>query len=611
MLDQRGLLAHIDSTCKVKMNPELFARSDEDIIEALKKVILSCERNSRYFKIQICNFTVVDDYDEVNRILYDYYEDMSKSKAKSKRKDNAYGFININESDIRLLLVDYFVEVYTKPPKTSFPNAKPIPTEEHFRVVIMVPRIVNKYYFRINGITRSTLYQIVDGSTYNNSGTSSRIPNISFKIVFMALRVFRYFLDVPTHNGEIVHLSHYMCNCFNKTVSATKYILAKFGFYGAMEFMGFNGISITTEPNKDPDYYSFQKTENIYVNAPRYLVDNDITMQSFVATIYHSLVPGMDLNMAYDEFFWLRSIGGDFNGATANKMLQILDPDDITVTDTYGKGCSILDSFENIYDISTRESIRLPEEQKATMYHILRWIIREFNGLRKKDNLDLAVKKIRFSDHIASIYAMKVAKGIYRVADMNNKITTSTIRRAIRTDPAFLLTSISRSGLAPYCNIVSDMDSILALKFTYKGVAGLGEKDGDRSIPDIIRHIHPSHMGRVDLDSSSDGNPGITGTLSPFIQMDNNYFSTYDEPNTWDEKYAEVYDLYKKTTGLTEAITFREALLGESNEEQKEVVSEVAMAMKQIINPWVTANSGELYSPDEVDDELDLLSLLT
>jgi hypothetical protein len=201
-------------------------------------------------------------------------------------------------------------------------------------------------------------------------------------------------------------------------------------------------------------------------------------------------------------------------------MLYILEHKDngTIVHDTLEKGYSILDSFENIYDISTKESIRLPEEEKATMYHVLRWLIREFNKLRQKDNLDVSIKKIRFAEYIASLYAMKVARGIYRVADHNSKITCMSIKRAIRTDPMYLLNAISKSNLVNYRNMVSDMDSMLALKFTYKGIAGLGEQDNN-SIPEICRHTHPSHLGRLDLDNSSDTNPGITGTISPFTEL--------------------------------------------------------------------------------------------
>ena len=618
LMNQREFIAYFNKQHKIKMNPELFVRSDDDIIEELKKVILSCERRNKYFAIKVLGFSVVEDYAEITQILYDQFEISTRNKSKTKRKDNPYSAINLNDSDIKLLLVDYYVEVFNKPAgQINIFTSKPMPTEETFRVVIAVPRIIDRYYIKINGIMRSTLYQIVDGSTYNNSNTSSKIPNISFKIVFMAVRVFRYFLELTDINGNEVRLAMYMSNIFSKTVTACKYILAKFGFYGAQDFLGLQHIRLTNYPVNHPDFYCFNKCANtdhpsIYISAPKYLVDNDLMTQTFIASAYQSIIPGMKFKDVIDPKFWVRSLGGDFNNTQHEKMLTILEGNDNTVTDTFDKGNSILDSFENIYDISTKESIRLPEDQKATMYHILRWILREFNALRRKNNLDVSIKKIRFAEYIASIYAIKVAKGIYRVADQNNKITTAAIRKAVKTDPLFLLNSISKSNLVAYRNMVSDMDATVALKFTYKGIAGLGE-GSEKSIPITTRYIHPSHLGRLDLDASSDGNPGITGTISPFTTMYNKYFSAYQEPNTWEERYQEVYNNYKQAVGLKEVLTFREQVLGDSSEHEKlEMVSDIAASMRQIIP---NQQYGELLDLVCIDDPnegfVDALNLLT
>ena len=187
-MNQKELLAKVSREKRIPMNETLFARSDDDIVEELKKVILSCQRDNKYFKIQVVGFTVVDSFNEIQNILYKYYENASRNKSKFKKKDNQYAYINLNESDIRLLLVDYHIET----PMAVLEEER----VDDFRVIIAIPRIVDKYYFRINGITRSTLYQIVDGSTYNNANSNAKIPNITFKIVFMAARVFRYYLDV-------------------------------------------------------------------------------------------------------------------------------------------------------------------------------------------------------------------------------------------------------------------------------------------------------------------------------------------------------------------------------------------------------------------------------
>ena len=570
-MDQREIISEFIDKTKMKMNPELFDRSNEEIMQQLMDAIKSCERVGRYFSIKVKGFTVVDEYDEINRILFEYYERAYRNKTKAKRKDNRYEFINLNESDIRLLIVHYYIADKD--------------TSQDLDVIIAVPRIIDKYYFKIDGIMRSTLYQVVDGSTYNNSTSMSKSPSVTMKLVFMAVRVFRKYMELETINGDSVKSTYYTAFVFNKTVGALKYIFAKYGYYGTLDFLGITGIYISEYPEEREDWYSFKKGNNLFINVPKVLFDNDLMTQTVVSTIYSSIYEGIPINEFYNPTYWIRSIGADFNRVTGDKFIDIfINEDKTTVTDTFDKGRSVLDSFETIYDICTFKALKLKMEDKHDIYAVLRWMIREFNNLRLKDNLDISVKRIRFAEYVASLYVMKIARGIYRVADMNKRASIESIIRAIKTDPLYLLKSIVMSKMISYRNMVSDMDSMQALKFTYKGVSGLGES-GNKSIPDIYRAIQPSHIGRVDIDASSDGNPGITGTLNPFMDMHDGYFSDYEEPDTWREKYKQTLEDYQHARNLKEAMIFQEQLLGINNSETIEVLDDITCNMEQIINP--------------------------
>ena len=607
-MNQLEALSEFNKQYKVPFNQDLFVRSDDEVMDELQKVIKSCERtHNNYFRIEVKKFRVVDDYNEINQILFDYYEYLTRNKPKMKKKDNQYGFINMNETAIRLLIVTYHVSVNLKnnlsirPEDLASGKAK---SEDTFDVYIAVPRVVNRYYFLINGIMRSILYQIVDGSTYNNNYTNSKIPNISFKIIFMAARVFRYTINLlDEYTAQEIKLFNYRANIFNKTVCVCNYFLAKYGFEGAMNFLGINGIYITNKiPENDGRNYCFKKADNLYIIANRYLTDNDLVTQSMVSALYLCLIPGMDYRMAYTAEFWVRLLGGLFNRVSNEKFLQMFNGDS-TVADTYNKGLSILDSFENIYDESTKEDLRLKEESKADMYCVLRWILREFNALKKKDNYDVSIKRIRFGQYVAATYIYKVIRGINRVSDQNNRITVESIKRAIRTDPMYLVNSISKSNLVTYRNMVSDMDGLLALKFTLKGISGIGENDSN-SIPDSIRFVHPSHVGRLDLDASSDNNPGITGMISPFIHLDNGYFSDKDEPDTWEEKYKELYEEYKQAEGLREVFDAKDKLLNiNTDSDERASVEEATVAIKQAIITAMQATENTIYRCPFIRDE--------
>lgn len=585
-MNQREAVADFIKQSRPPFNPFFFKRDEDEIITELMNVIKSCERENSYFTIKVHSYRVVDDYDEINEILYNYYEDLTKNKSKSKKRDNQYEYINLNESCIRLLIVTYYIKDRT--------------AEDYLDVIIAVPRIIDKYYFKINGIMRSTLFQIVDGSTYNNGTSNAKVPSITLKIIFMATRVTRYYANLKTTNGEELKLTYYHSRIFNKGVAAAKYIMAKFGYYGGLDFLGLSqAIELTTYDPGDANLYTFKVGDGIFISSPKFLLDKNVLLQSVLVTIYNSLVPGIDFQAFFTNDYWIRNLGVEFSGGGNERLIAIYNSDD-AVTDTIDKGYSILDSFESIYDISTKESIKLPEEDKATTYHVLRWIMREFNALRMKDNLDISCKKIRFAEYIASMYAMKIAKGIYRVSDMNKKANIISIRKAIRTDPNYLLVTITKSKMVSYRNMVSDMDSMQALKFTYKGVSGLGE-NSNQSIPDIYRSIHPSHIGKVDLDASSDGNPGITGTICPYAPVYDGFFEDYQEPNTWEQEFLSTMDEYKKAMNLKDALIFQEKVLGADKHEEIEVASEVVATMQQIIKPILYANEGEIVTM-EVND---------
>ena len=158
--------------------------------------------------------------------------------------------------------------------------------------------------------------------------------------------------------------------------------------------------------------------------------------------------------------------------------------------------------------------------------------------------------------------------------------------------------AITKSKMVSYRNMVSDMDSMQALKFTYKGVSGLGE-DSNQSIPDIYRSIHPSHIGRVDLDASSDGNPGITGTICPFAPNYDGFFEEYEEPNTWQAEFDETMKDYKSACNLKEIFVAQEKLLGVDKTEEIQVASETIASMQQIIKPVIYADQGEFVTLEE------------
>lgn len=566
-MDQSQLIKDYNDKYREKFNPALFERSDDDIINELKKIILSCQRE-KFYTIKVLSFRVVEDYKEINDILYRYEESQNKNKDNKKKKDNKYDFIDLKDSDIKLLLVKYFISIKDK--------------QETITVIIAIPRIVDKYYFKLNGNVYSAMYQIVDASTYNNSTTSSKKHSITMKTAFMPIRIYRNSIPLRSTKKEAIKCTNYKANIFSKSVSAMRYIFAKFGFYGALKFMGMSGlIGVSNTDPDDDSLYTFlsKKNDGVFISTPKDLFANNM-LQCVIYTILESISKDTTAESIFGDDYWISSLGSAFN-----------------INSSYEKGLSVLDSVEFIYDIGTKESIHLPEESKADIYCILRWLMGEFNELRIKDNLNISTKKIRCAEYIASLYAMKLSKSIYWISSQGNRADINYIKKAIMTGPMYLLGAITKCQLVNYRNMINDTDAITALKFTYKGIAGIGEKGGN-SIPNIYRLVDISHLGRVDPDSSTATDPGITGTICPLTQLSGNmHFSDFTEPNTWESEFQKTVKSYKALIGLKEAVILKKHLLDiPIDKKEIEKLDESIGIAKKLISPIYRADDDKVIS---------------
>lgn len=190
--------------------------------------------------------------------------------------------------------------------------------------------------------------------------------------------------------------------------------------------------------------------------------------------------------------------------------------------------------------------------------------MREFNYLHSQDNIDISTKHPRMADeYLPAIYAMKISRGIYRISDKGKNVTFKDVTRVIDTPPNYILKNINAANLVDYVDLVNDNDAELALSYTYKGISGLGDQGSGSAVPIIYRSVHPSQLGKVDLDASSSSDPGLSGIICPMAKIVDGAFVKYQEPNGWKNFYmetmSELHDMYgmkqaidlKKKFGLT------------------------------------------------------------
>ena len=563
-----------------KFNRHWFERNDDDLIEGMKKVILSCQRD-KYFLLKVLNFEVIKDYSEINRILYNYYDGKTKN---GKKVDNPYDKTNLKSSAIMLLKVTYYIKLNIPEDKIRIDpkTGQTDPTEGIVEVLIELPIYVDKYYYKITGNYYIPITQMADGSIYNN-GTSTNIKyqTITLKTQFMPIKVYKeYYQLTDLIDGESHKCVLYTSYIFTKKTDTIKFLLGRFGLYGAMEFLEIEGIYIQRNNGKqeilDPEnFYNFNSNNKYFmISVFKRLFDKDNVTQSFVYTLC-KLDDRLDHNKdnasiiidIWDPRFWNRQLGADFLSATLDK------------------GIPVLDSLESIYDLETKQAIRLPMEDKENAYCILRWMMREFSFLNQRENTDISTKHPRRADeYIPAIYARKLSTGIYRISDKGKNITFKDVVRVINTAPNYIIKNINASNLVEYVDLANDNDAELALAFTYKGISGLGDQGSEDSVPLIYRAVHPSHLGRVDLNTSSASDPGLSGIIAPMAPYYNGSFTDYVEPNSWSEFYQGALDELHTMTNYIEGVEFKKKLgINTFDYIKEDMVKETIATYKRLI----------------------------
>ena len=386
--------------------------------------------------------------------------------------------------------------------------------------------------------------------------------------------MYRVYRDLQDISGEMIKHTVFTVNInivFNTFTNCMFYLLANYGFYYCCDFLDIHCVKILDKPIEDGEHYNFEK-HGIYVSYPKYCYQ-DPMVQAFAATILDGINSDCKIDDLFDIRYWLINLGTAFKNASIEK------------------GLFILDALDGTYDLITKEELHLPEDLKADIYMILRWLMREFGYIRAKNNVDVSLKRYRIGEPIAAVYAKKITTGLNICADMGKKVTLYSVHRHINTIPMYVINNIiNMSNLIAYRDLVNDNDGMTALKFTYKGISGLGENG--TSIQQTYRYVDPSHAGILDLDSSTTSDPGMSGTICPLsTAYKGNSFSEYEEPHYWDEEYKHFQTdwLESKYPNAVTPFRFKEPYKPDYTSLRKQIVKE-NLDIDKVICPFVDSN---------------------
>jgi hypothetical protein len=172
-------------------------------------------------------------------------------------------------------------------------------------------------------------------------------------------------------------------------------------------------------------------------------------------------------------------------------------------------------------DDATRKILNIADEDKQNTLSVIKYMLKNFDELTQEDNQDLENKRIRLYEY--QLYPLRkyFSDQIYRVLNSPTRSKLILNRIFSNLKPMYIIKKTVVNELLRYYNSTNEMNLYSCLlKYTFRG---------PQSINKIVsvnqRDIHPSYVGRLSLVASSASDPGISGTLTPFVKLYDNFFA--------------------------------------------------------------------------------------
>lgn len=418
-------------------------------------------------------------------------------------KYNGYDIIT-NENDLRqtstISITDSRLDLITFKFTLSFKDQV-----KNITMPLFIPKWINKYYFILNGNKYFPIYQNVESSTYNAK------DSVVLKSLLMPIIVKMKNTVIKDKNNKEYSGKLFMVNLFEHKTNFLLYYFSTFGFTETLKFFKYDKYIRFKKSKKNKKekvlLFPINKNDNIIVNKSKFLNDNNF--RNFVISLKDLLTSKTNLEKIDDTEYWLIKLGGVFTKNTNNQL---------------NKAETVLLSFKRILDNRTKKNLLLDNEDKEDIYHLIRWMINNFDRLMKQDNLSLLNKRLRLSEYIITPFVRKMSNSTYRI--LNSKtLTFNKFESIMKPSPTIIISELQKSKLLRFNNATNDMDLFnCALKWSNRGPSALGE-GSKKTVSIYYRGIHPSHLGRISLNSCSNSDPGMTGLLSPFIKTNGFYYS--------------------------------------------------------------------------------------
>lgn len=374
---------------------------------------------------------------------------------------------------------------------------------------LLVPIPDDNGYYTIKGKKYFLLYQLVDASTYTTR------HNLTLKSL-MPVTVKRTSEEFTDTEGSSYTAPTYVVYIFRKEVKALQLYFAKIGVKKTLKYFKMEHVMrfVENEGDREKNLY-FQINSKLFLEVNKYFFLEHQYVQTMAFMVLSVAPKRLSMEHISDKDYWIEQLGAS-----------------TSVTNAYNhheKGQNMLRSFGRMLDETTKEILKLDDENRKNIYAVVRWMIQNFNELRKKDNLDLSNKRLRCNEYVASLLTAAFSERVNRVIAKGNRVTIEKVRDIFKFPGNILMEKLYSSGLLRYDDRINDMDFFSKFRFTLKGPNALGSKN-DNNISIKYRGIHPSYLGRIDLNVCGTSDPGSSGVITPFCETEGLYFNGAQEP---------------------------------------------------------------------------------
>lgn len=387
------------------------------------------------------------------------------------------------------------------------------------KMPIFIPLLIDGFHFYIRGNKYAAPFQLVDAITYIGKNNS-----VVLKTMTRSLKLSREKVNITDTHGTQYQVYAFYTHINIKRVPMLLYYFSYYGFLKTMKYFGCEKyIKLYNDfpKEKDPSWIFF-KFGKIFIAVMRDKFEQNYLLRQYIATTMQLSRKSLDQDLIGQPSYWKQILGSTL---TDKKPIE--------------KGINLLFTYTTALDYRTAMNIDklIGGSRRTTTFAVMRWMFIKFNQLCIKNN-SLVNKKLRLGEYLITPLIREVYAKLYRFMNTpKNMLDKKRVMDIFKISPAVILNAIIGKtknkkmalNIAKYSSYVNDLSILnVALKYTVSGPGTPIEKSG-KMAGNYFRQFDPTFIGKICVTTTSNGDPGISGVISPFSSVNKETLTFKDD----------------------------------------------------------------------------------